>query len=121
MGFLSKRGARKFSIANEQVRSTTYVVRPRGEIDLASADELRAHLLHLLDGGAKLLIVDLDGVSFFDSTGLTALVTAQRHAKKLGSRVTVARAGDYVAELFEITGLDGAFGLHESVEAALAG
>jgi len=110
----------KFSISDDQVQSTTYVVRPRGEIDLAVAGELRDHLLRLLDAGATNLIVDLGGVSFLDSTGLTALMTAHRRAEIVGGRVVVARADRNVAEVFEITGLDGAFGLHNSVEAALS-
>jgi anti-sigma B factor antagonist len=111
----------EFSISDEQVRRTTYVVRPRGEIDLAVAGELKDHLLHLIDAGGKSLIVDLGGVSFLDSTGLRALMTAHRRAEDVGGRVVVARAGGYVAEIFEMTGLDVVFPLHSSVDAALAG
>ena len=111
----------EFSISDEQVRSTAYVVRPRGEIDLAVAGEFRDHLLHLIDAGGKSLIVDLGCVSFLDSSGLKVLMAAQRRAKDVGGRVVVARAGGYVAEIFEMTGLDVVFPLHSSVEAALAG
>jgi anti-sigma B factor antagonist len=111
----------KFSISDEQVQSTTYVVRPRGEIDLAVAGELQDHLLHLIDAGAKSLIVDLGGVSFLDSTGLKVLMNAHRRTEDVGGRVVVTRAGGYVAAIFEMTGLDVVFELHSSVEAALAG
>jgi anti-sigma B factor antagonist len=110
----------RFSITDEQVNGTTWVVRPRGEIDLAVAGELREHMMRLLDTGAKFLVIDLGGVRFLDSTGLTALMTAQRRAEELDGGVVVARAGEHVADVFQITGLDAVFGLHESVEAALA-
>ena len=54
----------------EAIRDTL-MARIRGEIDLATADELR----EIIDGrlknkGYKAVILDLSGVSFIDSSGL---------------------------------------------------
>ena len=61
------------------------VVRPRGELDLATISQLRG----ALDGLESLvhLVLDLRGLSFVDSSGLHLLVElnqrAQRHAFEL--------------------------------------
>jgi anti-anti-sigma factor len=107
-------------IGVEHVQGTTYVVRPYGEIDLAVAPEFRACLLDVLDAGARFLVIDVSAVIFFDSTALKALIAARRRAEDLGGGVVVAGAGGVISEVFEVTGLDAVFGLHESVEAALA-
>lgn len=113
--------AMRFSITDERIGATTYVVHVRGEVDLYYAPQVKEHLFRLLDSAPEVLIVDLDDVTYLDSTGLTVLMSAHRRAEEAGGRVLVARARGVVADVFEITGLDGVFGLHDSVEAALAG
>jgi len=82
-----------------------------GEVDLSTADEVARAGLAALAEGARVLIVDLGGVTFLDSTGLSALVTINNQARKDGAALVVARPSARVRELFRITGLDAAFTL----------
>jgi anti-sigma B factor antagonist len=50
------------------------VLAVRGEIDVATAPQLREELLELVSAGRKQIVVDLSGVDFLDSTGLGVLV-----------------------------------------------
>jgi anti-sigma B factor antagonist len=82
------------------------VVEVGGEVDMTSAPTLRDHLLDHIGLGESCVVVDLSGVEFMDSTGLSALVVAYRQAGEIGSSVVVAGAQPAVRRVLEITQLD---------------
>ena len=61
-------------------RGDVAVVSPRGEIDFATAGDLKKVLTDALLDGAVHLVVDLDGVEFIESTGLGTLIGGRRRA-----------------------------------------
>jgi anti-sigma B factor antagonist len=77
-----------------------------GEVDMTSAPTLRDHLLGHIGLGEPCVVVDLSGVDFMDSTGLSALVVAYRQASEIGSSVVVAGAQPSVRRVLQITQLD---------------
>ena len=82
------------------------VVTVRGEIDLYTAPQLEDVLRGASSASdAPLVIVDLSGVRFMDSTGLGALVRARQRILDLGGRLTVASPSPQVRRLLDITGL----------------
>jgi anti-sigma B factor antagonist len=114
------------------------VVRPLTErLDLENASQFRGVLHDLVKSGERKLVVDLEGVSFIDSSGLGALVSAlkqlktsrerRRAPREVPSRRPAAR-GDVrlaapqrpVVALLEIIRLDRVFASHPTVEAAVA-
>jgi anti-sigma B factor antagonist len=46
------------------------VVRPRGELDMATVGQVEQELRHLRRSGFRTLVLDLGGLTFMDSTGL---------------------------------------------------
>ena len=83
-----------------------------GEIDVATAPQLRAALTALVDGGARRITLDLAEVRFVDSSGLGVLVGALRKLEdRNGGRLRVENVQDSVRKVFEITGLGPMFGL----------
>jgi anti-sigma B factor antagonist len=95
------------------------VVAVRGEVDVYAAPALRDGLIDLLQDGGS-VIVDLTDVGFLDSTGLGALVAARAAAQSRGATLTLVCTHERILKLFTITGLDGVFPIHETVDAALA-
>ena len=93
-------------------QATTLVV--TGEVDLSTAGELAEAGLAALAAGAAVVIVDLSGVTFLDSTGLAALVTINNRARNDGAALIIARPRARVRQLFHITGLDAAFTITDS-------
>jgi anti-sigma B factor antagonist len=78
-----------------------------GEIDSTTAPGLRNCLLEVLDRpGSSTVEVDLRGVTFLDSAGLSALATAHRSAQAAG-RALHMRCGTTraVVRPLQITGL----------------
>src|SRR5436305_5059733 len=90
---------------NVETRSDEHatVLTVTGELDLATSPALEAELDRATDG-SELVILDLRGVSFMDSTGLSLLVKAQRRAHDLGRRLAVVKGGAQVQRLLKLTG-----------------
>jgi anti-anti-sigma factor len=73
-----------------------------GEIDGASAPILAAQLHNAIDAGAGLIVVDLGDVTFMDSSGVHALVTAHQSAPE---RLRLGTVHPAVQRVLEITAL----------------
>ena len=97
------------------------VVAAVGEVDVYTAPTLDDELTRLIDDGAASLVVDLSGVDFLDSTGLSVLVKALERLRDRGGRLDVVVTAERVAKVFRITGLDAMLALHGSLAEALAG
>jgi anti-sigma B factor antagonist len=98
------------------------VVRPTTDrLDIEVAAEFRGMLLSLIDQGHRQLIVDLVDVTFIDSSGLGALVSALKTLKRgSGSGdVRLARVQPPVVALLEIIRLNRVFTSYVSVEQAI--
>lgn len=76
-----------------------------GEIDLATVGLLSSALADAIQAGATALRVDLDGVSYLDSTGLGALVAAHKRLASSGGRLEVHCTHPRLLRLFTLTGL----------------
>ncbi|HSE71771.1 MAG TPA: STAS domain-containing protein [Nocardioidaceae bacterium] len=95
------------------------VVVPRGDVDLATNGRLREAIDELVVGGEVHLVVDLDEVSFLDSTGLGALIGARRKTHAFKGSFALVCTKDQVMKLFTITGLDKVFAIHADRESAI--
>lgn len=106
------------------VRSTTEngacVVSVEGEIDVYTAPRLKEVLVDVIEGGCPNVVVDLDRVSFIDSSGLGVLVGALRRAKEASGSLRLVCTRDGVLKIFRITGLDKVFPIFSSVSDASA-
>ncbi|MFI6350527.1 STAS domain-containing protein [Streptomyces sp. NPDC050560] len=96
------------------------VVSPAGELDHHTADLLREPLERCIDNGFARLVVDCARLEFCDSTGLNVLLGARLRAEAEGGGVHLVGMQPVVARVFEITGADAVFTVHETLEAALA-
>jgi anti-sigma B factor antagonist len=76
----------------------------QGELDLATAPTLHKHLLPLEPDGVSAVILDLRDLTFIDSTGLRALLSAFSRAD--GQRLAIVGATDAARRLFRITGTE---------------
>ncbi|MCM0677834.1 STAS domain-containing protein [Micromonospora phytophila] len=87
--------------SNEDGRT---VVRLAGECDLAARDELTSVLMAAV-AGANIVVVDMGGLTFLDSTGIHGLVTAHHAARRAGGRLYLVNATGMVANVLDITGV----------------
>ncbi|MER7398179.1 STAS domain-containing protein [Streptomyces sp. NPDC000151] len=96
------------------------VVAAAGELDHHTAELLRESLDSCADDGYVRLIVDCSQLEFMDSTGLNVLLGARLKVEAEGGGVHLAAMQPVVARVFEITGADAVFTVHDTVDAALA-
>ncbi len=102
------------TIATEHESGRYFLIALRGEWDLYNRPQLVAALLEAEAAAESLVVLDLSRATFIDSSVLGALVEAR---KRLQDRVKISVVAEdrQLRKVFEITGLDGVFALHESL------
>ena len=89
------------------------VVSVEGAVDLATVPLLRDELLRAVHRWrGQLLIVDLDGVTVLDDTGLGILLGAAATARHAGGDLQLVCSAPGLVERFAVTGLDRAITVH---------
>jgi anti-sigma B factor antagonist len=96
-------------------RATTLTV--SGELDLVSSPVLERALV---ESDAKLIVVDLRGLEFMDSSGLHVLIEAHQGMRDAGRRLVLVRAPEKVQRVFNLTGVSDALTIVDSPDEALA-
>lgn len=80
-----------------------HVVALQGELDIVSADGLA---LALVEVAGSTVVVDLSGLTFIDSSGISALVMARNRIRADGrGQLVLTEPRDIVRKAFEIVGL----------------
>jgi anti-sigma B factor antagonist len=75
-----------------------------GELDVSAADLLAA-TLEKIDRQAMGLVLDMEGVTFIDSSGLRTLIQARQMFQDEPSSVTIRNPQPATTRLLELTGL----------------
>jgi anti-sigma B factor antagonist len=81
------------------------VVAPKGDLDMAVADQIRVKLTELIDGGQAKLVLDLALVSYVDSSGLGALVATMKQARSASGDIKICALQPDVRSVFDMTRL----------------
>jgi len=94
------------------------VVTLSGEIDVACAEEVTSALVEAAatEPAPRWLCCDLSAVTFFDSTGLSALVTARQACEARSIQMAVIGATGSVARVLQLTALDTVFGQYPTLD-----
>jgi anti-anti-sigma factor len=77
-----------------------------GEVDVATVPALRAALKEARESGERDIWIDLTNVGFLDSSGVSALVEADRAFSREHRRFAVICPPGPVRRVLELTGLD---------------
>ena len=77
-----------------------------GELDVSTVPAFNKELAELRHTSARTVVLDLSGTTFMDSTGLSAVLVAEMHARMRGQRFVVVAGPPHVHELFKLTGVD---------------
>ena len=96
------------------------VVDVEGEIDIHTAPRLRELLIGLVRQSNYHLVVNMEKVEFLDSTGLGVLVGGLRRVRAHGGWLDLVCTRERILKIFRITGLTKVFGIHDTVDQAIA-
>ncbi|WP_328470338.1 STAS domain-containing protein [Actinoplanes sp. NBC_00393] len=96
------------------------VVTVRGHLDLDSAPSLATKLDEALSRPRPQVVVDLSGIEFCDSIGLSTFVVGHNRARADGGWIRLAAPGEFLERLLDTVGLTNRIGVYPSVADALA-
>ena len=107
-----------FVVARRDLEEQTGLVSVAGDLDLSTAPRLKWVLLESLEAGNTRLVIDLSHVTFMDSTALGVLVNIKRQFDEDG-QLAIVCAREKILQIFELSGTDGVFAIHSTLEQAL--
>ena len=99
-----------------QRRDDVAIVKPHGELDLATVETLRGALDGIED--ARRLVLDLRGLTFIDSTGLHVLVALDERAQRDGFQLAIVAPAAPADQAIQLSGLDRALPFAAADDAA---
>ena len=108
-----------FGITRREVDDRTCVVAVSGDLDLATAPQLKIALVELLGKGYGRYVLDLSQLTYMDSMGLGVLIGFHKRLPR-DARLALAGLPPKQRKLLELTGLDTRFDSYETLEEAIS-
>ena len=107
-------------LINNTSTDEAFIIHVDGELDVYTAPRLKEALAEGVARGHRTIVVDLTRVAFLDSTALGVLVGGRRTAREEGGDVVLVVDTPHLEKMFRITGFETMFGMHRTVDEALA-
>jgi anti-sigma B factor antagonist len=108
-------------VQSRQTDAGVTVLAPSGRLDVTGAPTLKEAVTEAVKGGQPRLVIDLEGVSFVDSTGLGSVIAALKLVRSSKGDLRLAAPNQQVRVVLELTTLDRVFPYFATVEDALTG
>jgi len=105
---------------SEEPDSGAHVICLRGEIHVTTAPRFAEHLNEAIESGQTAVVLDMTGVEFIDSTGLSVLLNGMRLITQRRGRLALVCTNPTVLRLFQITNLDTTFDIFDERRKAVA-
>jgi anti-sigma B factor antagonist len=84
-------------------------LRLNGEMDLRAATDLREALLNALTEGSGTILLDLEKLTFIDSTIISVLIMARKRADSANGEVRLRNLPSRIQRILSITGIESLF------------
>ena len=106
-------------LTEESLEPSAVVLTVGGELDIATAPELRTRLNAAVDAGLSRLVIDLRPLSFLDSVAMATLLQARRRLGESGRMAVVVAADSYVRLIFAVAGMPRCIDVFDTREQAV--
>ncbi|NLL17857.1 MAG: anti-sigma F factor antagonist [Clostridia bacterium] len=108
-------------LLNTVTMDGSLVVKVKGELDLLTAETFRNLVERELNRGrAQNLILDMEHVSFIDSSGLGVILGRYRRIREQGGTMAIVGVKPHVKRILELAGIMGIIKIYEETDQALA-
>ncbi|HVH58655.1 MAG TPA: STAS domain-containing protein [Vicinamibacterales bacterium] len=101
-------------------RDGVAIVSPRGRIDTTTSGAVEDTIRHLVDGGARNLIVDLSGVEYISSAGLRVFLVLAKRMRDLRGKLVLSGMTEPVRQVFQLAGFMALFLVEPTQDSAFA-
>jgi anti-sigma B factor antagonist len=91
-----------------------------GEIDLYNAPDIKESIKGQIESGKTNIIINLDKVSYIDSSGIGVLISSLSNLKKAGGSLKIINVYASVRKVFELTKLTSFFDIYDGEAEALS-
>jgi anti-anti-sigma factor len=88
-----------------ELREQTAVVTVGGELEFGTASPLRTLLLEFAQGSTDAVVLDLERVTFLDSSGISLLLQAKQRFEAQGCEFVLRRPAQPIARVLELAGV----------------
>ena len=106
MGTSDRRDVDNLRVRSVAAPDDGIVLELTGELDLSTVAMFVDALDELLDGDRVSIEIDMSGLTFIDSSGVGAYVTAYRRAQAKGSRLWVGERSGFVQRVLQLSGVE---------------
>ena len=103
-------------IDSKELPTGWHCISVTGEIDLATVPDLEKAIDSVFSANSHPLVIDLRDSSFMDSTGLKALVMANRRFDENGRGFAIAVSAGPVSRLIDLSGVESSMRIVDSTE-----
>lgn len=110
----------EFRLVEERLVPSGRLLTVSGELDIATAPDLRTRLDAAVDAGTQRIVLDLGAVSFMDSVAMAAIIHTRTRLGDKGKIAVVVPNDSYTRLVFEIAGLPRCLDLFETRDHAVA-
>ena len=95
------------------------VVRLKGEIDQCAASEIRDNIdIEIMNSPKKNLIIDLEGVTLMDSSGIGLIVGRYKTVRNLGGNLLLSGGSSYVRKMIDLSGIGKIITMYKNIQEA---
>ena len=108
-------------VQTRQTDGGVAVIVPSGRLDVAGAPALKDAISGVVQNGPPKVVIDMEGVSFVDSTGLGSVISALKQIRSSQGELRLAAPNQQVRVVLELTTLDRVFPYYATLEEALTG
>jgi anti-sigma B factor antagonist len=102
-----------------EVSDVARVIDIKGDVTAASEDVLMEAYGRASEEGVRAIVLSFAGLDYMNSGGIGLLVTLLVRAQRQRQRVLAYGLSDHYRQIFELTRLDEAVGIHDSEADAL--
>jgi anti-sigma B factor antagonist len=95
------------------------VIEIKGDVTAASEQVLMDAYTRASGDGVRAIVLDFRGLEYMNSGGIGLLVTLLVRAQRQHQRMLAFGVSEHYRQIFELTRLDEAVGIHDSEEQAL--
>lgn len=103
----------------EKAEKYTQFTLEEEKMDTLIAPKIKSEVVALYQTGTVNLILDLSGVKYVDSSGLSAFLLANRAAKQVEGLLVLVGLNEHVSKLIHISKLDQVFEILPTIQEAI--
>ena len=109
----------KIQVTSTMKDGVTGVLSIKGEINAFAESALMDAYSQATNAGAKVIVLDFTGLEYMNSSGIGLLVTLLIRTQRQKQRLLAFGLSEHYRQIFELTQLDKAIGIHPTEAAAL--